>query len=230
MEEVSGSRRGGRSIASSFGIRTRHEALREEPDSSLQVSAEASISFLQYAASLPRWILNAKTAFSSFLAKSFHIHRCGTCPSSVVFPLPLPECGLFDGSGPKLSRKKWTSLVKRRLLHVVVVALNFLYSGYQSDLKLLGRCPNLAQKSIHSRLRALVTTCGQSGEFPLPPGRSGFEFIARLTELDRYASSKLHTQSDVYAEDPVDLRPEKVGAISSHEKFVPPAPHSGSGC
>lgn len=159
--------------------KTIHESSEALPQRGGDLSS-SSISFHNMCASFPRWILLTRTPFAAFLAKSFHIQRCGSAPASVVFPLPLAETGLFSGSGPKLPCKKWTSLVRRRILHVVIVALNFLHDGFNPDtIKMLGRCPNLAQSRVHRRLEALIATCDSPGDHPLPAGRSGFEFVAR---------------------------------------------------
>lgn len=118
-------------------------------------SLEESISFPKLLAALPRWILSSRTPFAGFLAKTFHIHRCGSSPASVTFPLPLPQLGLFRGAGPKLSHRRWICLLRKRILHLVVVALNFLHYGYSpSVLQQLGRRPNALQLQIYSRLWA----------------------------------------------------------------------------
>ena len=115
------------------------------------------ISFLQFLASLPRWVLRSRTRFGSFLSKSFHVKRTGSCPSSAIFPLPAPRLGLFEPQGsPSTSATQWKKLCLQRALHVVVMALNFVHNGLRfPDLDLLGRCPNALQLSVFRRLRAL---------------------------------------------------------------------------
>ena len=74
---------------------------------------------------------------------------------------------------------------------------------------------------VYVRLRSLLTACDQPGEHPLPPGRSGFEFIARLVELERFASSEVAFNPDHYSgaseTSPLPLR--KFGVISEEHKF-----------
>ena len=77
---------------------------------------------------------------------------------------------------PKLNAKKWRKLCLRRALHVLVVALSYAHNG-------LKMAP-LAQKAVFKRLQALLIACEKPGSFPLPAGRSGFEFIAGLIELE----------------------------------------------
>ena len=150
-----------------------------------------TVSFQRLLACLPRLILRSRTRFSTFLAKSFHTVRSGSCPASAVFPIPVPWTGAFEKQGvPKLNRRRWHQLCFKRGLHICIVALNYVYTGLQPvPVALLGRRPNLAHRAIYARLRALLTACDQPGEHPLPPGRSGPEFIARLVELEHFASS-----------------------------------------
>ena len=92
-----------------------------------------TISFFRFAACLPRWILKTGTPFAAFLASTFDMpkQRVGTCPSSATFPLPVPSLGIFRGSGPHMPRPAWKRLVLKRLLHVVVCALNFVHDGHR---------------------------------------------------------------------------------------------------
>ena len=143
-----------------------------------------TISFRNFAASLPRWILRSHTKFAAYLAASFSApsHRSGRAPPSALFPLPLPYLGLFAGSGPRMPQAAWRRLAQRRLLCVIVLALNFVHEGYRWPSEaLLWRLPNAHQRSAFSRLMKLIQACDRQDEvFPLPPGRSGFEFVARL--------------------------------------------------
>lgn len=186
-----------------------------DPDASMN-----SISFLQLAASFPRWILAARTSFSAFLAKTFHIQCCGICPASVVFPLPFMDFGLFLGGGPKLSRRRLLTLARKRLLHVVIAALNFLHDGFRdADLHLLGRRPNAIQKMIHVRLWSLIATCDSPVDVPFSAGRSGPELFARLRELEDFASSHQLLSQDLYGSGAADLdEVRSVGKISGGEK------------
>lgn len=180
-------------------------------------SLSESISFPVLLASLPRWILKCRTPFSGFLAKTFRISRCGPSPASVVFPLPLPQLGLFRGSGPRLGRRRWISLCRKRILHVVVVALNFLHFGFRPDvLPLLGRCPNSLHLKIYDRLWAFVATCDSPEEFPISPGRSGPEFMLRLFELQRFAEDCPQFGFDSYFGGKAKV--EKVGEVNKRHR------------
>ena len=171
-----------------FGSHKSQNKNKDKPSAPVAPSLCESISFPVLLASLPRWILNARTPFSGFFAKSFHVSRCGSSPASVVFPLPLPQLGLFRSSGPKLCRRRWISLCRKRVLHLLVVALNFLHFGFRPDvLPLLGRRPNALHLEVFDRLWSFIATCDSPGAFDISPGRSGPEFMLRLYELQRFA-------------------------------------------
>ena len=208
--------------------------MRSAPDKTSRLHAkqfhEASTSSLKVLAALPRWILATRTGFSSFLARSFHIKSCGsTTPASVVFPLPLADFGLFESSGPKLSAKSWTRLVRKRARHIVILALNYIYGGpIQDQLASLGRRPNLAQIRAHRLIWSLIATCQTPGseDFSLVPGRSGTEFIARLGELEEFASASPQFQVEGYGDGPIDYEEQKVGEARRCPDLLPFEPYS----
>ena len=180
-------------------------------------------------------LASACSKFAKFLARTFHIVPSGNCPSTAVFPLPAPHPGIFAAQrNPKLSIAKWTQKIFQRALHCIVMALNFVHANMNAPpLEMLGRCPNLAQKKVFRHLRALSTACDLPGSFPLPPGRSGFEFVAHLIELERFASSKPEFNPDPYAgsgiKDPTPVAPVgRVGtehSFRTHEEFTPIKPY-----
>ena len=180
----------------------------EPPGGDLNNLHSAETSFLKVAASVPRWILKTRTKFSDLLARSFSLQCRGAASASIVFPLPLADFNLFSGGGPKRSLRKWSCLAKKRLLHVVIVALNYLEGCLDHHtIPQLGRRPNDIQKSVHARLRSLVAMCDSPslGTIPVLPGRSGPEFIARLTELEQFAKSHHFFSQDHYASGPSDF-------------------------
>ena len=184
---------------------------------------------LQVLAALPRWILSTRTTFSSFLAQSFRIQRRDdVTPASAVFPLPLADFGLFVSSGPNLSKRRWRTLLWKRMRHLIIVALNFLHGGVtHCQLGLLGRGPNAVQSQVHSRLWALMTACDTPGaNHSLVPGRSGPEFIARLPELEHFAQFNNLLSTDHYGGGPEDLELKKVGKAPVDERNLPIAPYS----
>eukprot|EP00438_Fugacium_kawagutii_P001298 Skav226282 [mRNA] locus=scaffold3301:83585:106858:+ [translate_table: standard] len=185
------------------------------------VSLNTTFTFRQFCACLPRWILSSRSPFASFLARSMHAQPSCFSTSSTVYPIPLPEHGLFRGSGPKLTKKKWWSLCRRRVLHVLVVALNYLHAGQkQFGLEELGRRPSALHRAIYRRLEALITVSDTPGELPLPPGRAGPEFIARLFDLEAFAAKHEVGPMNSY-EDGIFGGPARIPAA---EKYVPNEP------
>ena len=137
--------------------------------------------------------------------------------ASVVFPLPLPQLGLFRGSGPWLGRRRWILLCRKRVLHLLIVALNFLHFGFRPDvLPLLGRCPNSLHLKIYDRLWAFVATCDSPEKFPISPGRSGPEFMLRVFELQRFAEDCPQFGFDSHLGGKAKV--EKVGKISKRHR------------
>ena len=100
------------------------------------------------------------------------------------------------------------------MVHVLIVALNYIEGSLNfENLSLLGRRPNSVQASIHKRLMALITACDQPEDpaLTMVPGRSGPEFIARLTQLEHFAKRCGHFDPQSYGGGPADLTKKKVG-------------------
>ena len=85
--------------------------------------------FVTWCLCVPGWILSARTKFSWYLHKSFHVKRQGPSLSTAVFPLPSPNHDVFGSSGPGLSKRGLRKLDRARILHVLVLAMNFLHLG-----------------------------------------------------------------------------------------------------
>ena len=154
-------------------------------------SLKSTISFRRLVAAMPRLIVRSRTRFSAALVKSFHVDYNGDHPCSTVFPLPLKDFGVFGAQdSSRLSAASWWKICRKRLLHIFIVFLNYIYhDGAAFDYRSLGRRPSLTQMQIHQHLGALISVCDLPGEHPLPPGRSGPEFMARLIELSNFVHS-----------------------------------------
>ena len=189
---------------------------------------QQTITFRSLAASLPRWILATRAKFAAYLAKTFHLQCGDSVPSTVVFPLPLADFGIFKGGTPRLSKRRWLTVIRKRLLHIVIVALNYLHDGFRGgDVRLIGRRPNAVQGAIHRRLWSLIAACDTPGEVPLSPGRSGQEFIARLHILEDFAKSCPLVCEDLYEEGPQDF--EKHVGFASGGSSIRAADSCGGG-
>lgn len=147
------------------GLRVRDEVEGQEPNPLL-----CSMNFHRWATCLPRWILRTRVKFAWFIRKSFAATWQRSSLYSATFPLPIPHPGVWSCSGPGLSSKKFCLVVRRRLLHVFVMALNYVYLGRPATLEEIGRCPNKWHLDCYDRLRKFIVACGlNQEEFPLAP-------------------------------------------------------------
>ena len=151
---------------------------------------DATATFETWSICLTRWVLQSRTDFAWHLMRSFSVRWRSTSTSTAALPLPVPFPGCFDGSGPKLSAKRLACLARKRVTHILVILVNYLYLGRFATAEELGRQPSRLQRACLQRLSGFVAACGSRlEEFKLPPGRSGPELIACLDRLERYASS-----------------------------------------
>ena len=155
--------------------------------------------FWAWAAALPRLLLATNTSFSRFLAGSFSL-RPGTvtCQPTVLYPLPIPKAGLFDaGKDPEAMLRSPSSrreLLLDRVLHIVVMGLNFLHSNFRHvPHHVLQRLPSSCQLQVFDRirvmLRACARSCGPPDCAPLCFGRRGVHLVARLSELSEHLAN-----------------------------------------
>ena len=162
------------------------KGLKGSPDvpatSSVKHEFDATLSFREYAAALPRLLLQSRTPFGAYLGASFKNSACrdGNAPPSATFPLPLPELNLFAASGPRLPLRKWRSLVRRRMLHILVLALNYVREGLKRPPEyLLWRVPNSHQRQVYDRLRNFLFACESQPSWSLRTSSSGPSCRAR---------------------------------------------------
>jgi hypothetical protein len=118
---------------------------------------------------LPRWILRSRTKFAFCLASSFAAKRRSAETASAVFPLPLPSLDCFEGSGPRLSKRRLWTLAKTRLLNVWTLVLDFLFLGRWPTLDELRRSPSTEQLLVFDRLWTCLTACGPLGNVSSVP-------------------------------------------------------------
>ena len=108
--------------------------------------AEKHLSFRAWSMCAHLKFIKTRTPFAAFIKLTLHLSRCGPAPpASVLFPLPLPYPAIFR-SRPGLSSRRRAVIGQRRLLHIVVCALNFVYFDFSFvPLELLQRQPNRPQ-------------------------------------------------------------------------------------
>ena len=107
---------------------------------------DAPLSFRSWALRAHLKFIKARTPFSACLSQTLHLCRRGVCaPAHVLFPLPLPHPAIFQ-SRSSLSSRRRAVVAERRLLHILVMALDFLHQDcHFVPLELLQRPPNEPQ-------------------------------------------------------------------------------------
>ena len=175
-------------------------ALCKPPDCPGTTSSRADVfseklSFIKWAAALPRLLLAARTSFSRLLRASFCItFREGEPPPlTALFPLPVPLLGAFGREDPKgssrgLRRSRRLEMMIDRVLHVAVMALNHIHcDGRAIPAAALRRPPSSVHCKVFARLRLLIEASARlPASFPLAAGRRGPHLLSRLDELCTY--------------------------------------------
>ena len=148
---------------------------------------DETMTFVRWATCLPRWVLATRNDYAWHLARSFSVKWHGSAMRSAVFPLPVPFPGCFDGGGPWLSRSRMKVLAQKKVVHLIVVALNFMHlRRFATDFE-LRRFPNRAQQLCFRRLYSLVAACGYRPEpLPVVPGHAGAELTSCMDTLERF--------------------------------------------
>lgn len=145
------------------------------------------LDFERWANCLPRWVLGSRNDFAWHLRRSFSVKWSGLPDHTAVFPLPVPFPGIFDGSGPGLSKRRLRILAQKRVVHLITYVLDYLYLGRFPTVDELRRPHGRIQEACVRRLYNFVAACGnRPGEFPCAPGRSGPELISCMDLLRRF--------------------------------------------
>ncbi len=167
--------------------------------------------------SVHRWCSNlvtsvfrSRTSFASFVRYAIHLPRDSRVSSSPVFPIPLPFVGAFDRMPSGLSKRHRLKTHFRRAVVVVVLALNFWWSGNRFiSTDLLRRSLSPSQKQIVRRVIDFIQVDGPMIPFPVvSAGRRFPQLIARLSELSS-ALTDLGVQGSTYSRS-FDGRPSEV--------------------
>ena len=146
-----------------------------------------TFTFWKWCAGLLRNVLRTRTPFSAFLKSSLHVPRDDSVSTSSLFPVPVPETGLFNRMPACLSLHARRRLHLKRVLHIAAMALNYWHGGLGSfpNERLLSRCPSSTHRSIYKKLMGIIAADGpDSGVFEtLACGRKFPQLVARLGEL-----------------------------------------------
>lgn len=151
-------------------------------------------------------IAKSHTKFAWHLHRSFTATWRTSSSPTTTFPLPVPHPGCFNGGGPRLSKRRLAALAHKRLLHITVFCLNYLYLGRFPGLDEIGRRPNAWQLQSLARLRSLLVVSGSdSTEFPLVPGRSGPDLAAAIWQLEHFVSNNQELRQSYVQSKPVQF-------------------------
>lgn len=123
-----------------------------------------------------RNILNSGASYGAF------VHRCiqgcrgvrSSAAPEALFPIPLPLDDVWSRNPNGLGKERRLRLAYRRMVHLCVMALNFMHSRQPfSDLPTIWRCPGPRHVLVHSREEISILGCG----------RKSFQLSARYHEL-----------------------------------------------
>ena len=162
---------------------------------------QAEISFHGWCRHLVTSVFRTRTAFGAFVRHAIQLPRDGSkVSSSPAFPVPIPYFGVFDRMPSGLSLKRRSSIHFRRAVVLVVLALNFWWSGNRFiDDNLLRRIPSPSQKTIIRRVEIFMQVDGPSiPSLVVASGRRFPQLVARLSELSS-ALTAIGAQSGPYS-------------------------------
>ena len=148
-----------------------------------------SISLHAWSWGIVRKILCSKTQLAFFVRTC--IRGCSVSPfeevSSALFPIPLPRDGLWRDGPRRLGVQRRKKEAVKRIVHIIVMALNFLHGGRSpSDALLTRRRPGPLHLRVYERLAAFVRASGPSCLISVAGcGRKSFQLVARFEELFR---------------------------------------------
>ena len=151
----------------------------EAPDGHLDFlhfSRGEPLTFSAWACRLHLYVAASRTSFARFYKRTLHLSWCGCRPPAhILLPLPVPRPGVFMPAGLSSSRARH-KIACYRLLHAVVMAINFVHHDCSHvPIAILSRPPNLAQQRCLDHLKALVWTFGDL-EGKICPSETGIRF------------------------------------------------------
>ena len=136
---------------------------------------------------LLRSVLATKTPFAAFVSKSIHcnLDRSSMPVHSALFPIPLPLDDAWIGVPSRLGVQGRRRLALRRLVRLVILALNYLHARAPfSVVPLLWRRPCSLHLRVYDRVAALCRAGGPPEMISIfGCGRKSFQLDARFREL-----------------------------------------------
>ena len=147
------------------------------------------LSFRAFGLSLAARIGRTRGSFGAFVVSTLHLlQELPPAPAQVLFPLPTPFPGCFQHVPPSKGSRVRSRVAVRRVVHVAVMACNFLFSGCRVPcLKSLRRRPNRSQARAISYIAKLCRACGAVEPFSVSSaGRRSAQLHASLGELSEH--------------------------------------------
>ena len=141
------------------------------------------MTFRAWAMSLVPRILRTRAPFAAALLPTLHITWSKPASAHALFPLPVPFPGVFTHF-PGASGRTRGVISRRRVVHVIVVALNYLHAGCAATpTHLLRRRPNPAQHQAFLQIESFVQACGGVSFHAEDAGRRSRKLNACLERL-----------------------------------------------
>ena len=188
------------------GLRTSEAGLRKDDEGAEKSDGEASrgqefeepwmkddVAVTKVAVPFTKWVrmhvrrlLSTRTSFSYFLLKS--ISNCrgrSSTASTALFPIPVPFDDIWGRPMKRMNRRRREEVARRQLVHLAVMALNFMHSTAPlSCLDLLWRRPSSLHLGVYRRLGALIKACDHVETISISGvGRKHAKLGARMREV-----------------------------------------------
>ena len=199
VSKVEGRRRSSRFFESRRSMRKErrgslpHDGIGSDPEEDAVMYEEFGMgvtmkpmSLHAWSCSITRCLLRGRTPFSRFLRRSLDGCNGGhlDATATALFPIPLPPHGQWLFGPQRLGKARRFRAAVHRVVHFVVLALNYLHCGDGFDLELLRRSPSQAHLEVYQRMEALIRAGGPPDAISIVGcGRKSFQLGARLKEL-----------------------------------------------
>ena len=162
---------------------------RPKDDERPQWSNLQETSSTSWCTSLLAEVLRSRTAFSEFLKTTLHADRAAYVASGkALFPLPIPQMGLFEKVGRCGSRERRKRAMSRAF-HIMVMALNYWHADFKFvPLHVLRAIPSENQRELLSNMKKLLKAFGSCPEKVSIPGsgRRSATLVSLLADLSDF--------------------------------------------
>ena len=199
VSKVEGRRRSSRFFESRRSVRPSMEGSHSHGGAGSEMEEDASVygelgvgvtmkpmSLHAWSCSITRCLLRSRTPFSRFLRRALDGCNGGhlDVTATALFPIPLPLHGRWLFGPQRLGKARRFRAAIHRVVHFVVLAMNYLHCGDGFDLELLRRSPSQAHLVVYQRMEALIRAGGPPDVISIVGcGRKSFQLGARLKEL-----------------------------------------------